>query len=57
MVVSEAYLQGLLEQIAVQTQVLGADQMKYSESGSSLVDQRRNTTVIIREGSHQPIIV
>ena len=57
MIVFEAYLQGLLEKIAVQTQASGANQTEYSESRSSLVDQRINTTIIMGEGSHQPIIV
>ena len=43
--VSKAYLQGLLEQIAVQTGALDTNQTKYSESGSSLVEHRGNVLV------------
>ena len=57
---TKAYLQGLLEQIATQTEVLEAEQIEHSESGSSLVDRRGNTIeqiVIMRKGSDQSIIV
>ena len=45
MVVSEAYLQGLLEQIATQTGAPNANQFEYFESGFSLVEHRGNTMV------------
>ena len=58
--VSKAYLQGLLEQIAIQTKVPGADQTEYSESGSSLNDQRENELaqiIIMYENPNHPIMV
>ena len=57
--VFEAYLQDLLEQIAVQTEAPGANQTEYSKLGSSSVDQRENALVqiVIIENPNHPVMV
>ena len=58
--VSEAYLQSLLEQIARQTRGLGADQTECFESGSSLADQWEHEPaqrVIMYKNPNRPIMV
>ena len=56
--IPEAYLHALLEQIIVQAEALSPGQTEYSESGSSLANQREREPAarIVTQENH-PIMV